>query len=299
MPLCRRSFLAALAALTLPPARLAAQPVPQVVDYPLFETPPATHRLAQTDLRIDGLGYRIFTACPLGQPPAAGWPSLWMLDGNAAFSRLNAADLAAHPGLAVVGIGYPVDTAVDARARSRDYTPPVAQWPEGDPAQRRPTGGDAAFRARLLGPIAGAVAQGMPLDPAARTLWGHSYGGLFVLGTLFATPEAFRAYVAVSPSTHFGGGALAGAEARARARTGAPARLLIQLGDREYRRGTEAPATPRPAPQTMALAERLARRADLVLELEVFEGLGHGATFAASFPRAFAVAQDGDQPPVP
>ena len=297
MPLCRRSFLAALAALTLPPAPMAAQPVPQVVDYPLFETPPATHRLAQRELRIDGLGYRIFTACPLGQRPAAGWPSFWMLDGNAVFSRLNAADLAAHPGLAVVGIGYPVDTALDAHARSRDYTPPVAQWPEGDPAQRRPAGGDAAFRARLLGPIAGAVAQGMPLDPAARTLWGHSYGGLFVLGTLFATSEALRAYVAVSPSTHFGGGALAGPEARAR--TGAPARLLIQLGDREYRRGTEVPATPRPAPQTMALVERLARRADLVLELEVFAGLGHGATFAASFPRTFAVAQDGDQPPVP
>lgn len=152
----------------------------------------------------------------------------------------------------------------------------------------RQTGGDASFRTALTGPLRQAVEERMPLDPARRTLWGHSYGGLFTISTLFASPESFRCWVPVSPSTGFGEGALFVAERTARRVPGGIAPVHILLGDRERRRNSSAASTPAPSPQTMALVERLGERPDLAVRVTVLEGLGHGATFAASFPAAFA-----------
>ena len=38
------------------------------------------------------------------------------------------------------------------------------------------------------------------INPTHRTLWGHSYGGLFGLYTLFTYPKSFNNYVIASPS---------------------------------------------------------------------------------------------------
>lgn len=288
----RRRLLGLLAAGALAPGALRAQPAARPpVSFPLFDAPPPSHALSRFDLTLGDRSYRLFRALPTAPAPAAGRPSLWMLDGNAVFSRLTADLLAAHPGLAVVGIGYPVETAHDSLARSLDYTPPA---PGSAEAARRPIGEDAAFRARLLGPLFAAGAEGAELDPGVRSLWGHSYGGLFTLSTLFAEPDAFAGWIAVSPSTGFGGGALEKLEAAARPVSHGKAKALILLGDSELRRGAAEPeGGRRPSPSTMAMAGRLAARPDLDLRLRVLEGLGHGATFAASFPEALALAAAG------
>ena len=114
-------------------------------------------------------------------------------------------------------------------------------------------------------------------------LWGQSYGGLFTLHCLLTQPDAFAGWTPISPSTTFGGGALAALTDDAPRVKDRTAPLRIMLGDSEHRSGTPAPATPRPSPDTMALAQTLGQRPDLDVTVTVLEGLGHGQTFAASF----------------
>ena len=290
----RRAVLAGLASLGMAHA-LGAQEVrrrfAETASWRLFDDPPATHALSRHDMTVDGRGYRLFMAVPRAEAPAAGWPSLWMLDGNAAFDRLTADDLARRPGLAVIGIGYPVDLVFETDARALDYTP-ASLVPDPEGGRGRATGGADAFRARLTGPLRRAAEDRAPLDPARRVLWGHSYGGLFALHCLLTQPDAFAGWAPVSPSTGFGGGALKGMTDGAPRLADRIAPVRIMLGDSEHRHGTEAPATPRPAPETMALAETLGDRPDLDVTVTVFEGLGHGQTFTASFAPALDLAAD-------
>ncbi|WP_179209098.1 alpha/beta hydrolase [Haematobacter genomosp. 1] len=248
----------------------------------------ASHDFSRLEISTAAGAYWLFLFTPRGEPPPKGWRSLWMLDGNSVFDRLSPELLAAHPDVAVIAVGYPAREGVDLRRRTLDYTPATAGSNVDPRHPDRQTGGDASFRTALTGPLRQAVEERMPLDPARRTLWGHSYGGLFTISTLFASPESFRCWVPVSPSTGFGEGALFVAERTARRVPGGIAPVHILLGDRERRRNSSAASTPAPSPQTMALVERLGERPDLAVRVTVLEGLGHGATFAASFPAAFA-----------
>ena len=288
----RRILLGGLSGLCLTRG-LAAQEVPRprfdkLPEYRIFDAVPETHALSRQDVTVGGRGYRLFRAIPKGVPPEAGWPSIWMLDGNAVFDRIGPRDLAAHPGLAIIGIGYPVARIFDTTARALDYTPP---GPEATDDRGRPVGGADAFRARLTGPLREAAGAGAGLDPTRRVLWGHSYGGLFALHCLLTDPRVFAGWAPVSPSTGFGGRALRRlADTAPHLPAGGIALLRIMLGDAEHRSGTAAPAGPRPAPETMALAEILGRRADLEVTVTVLRGLGHGETFAASFGPAMDLA---------
>lgn len=285
----RRRLLAGFAAVTMLSGQ--SRPAPSIATYPLLTAPPPTHRTSALDVTVDGHGYRLFRALPGGAAPAGGWPSLWMLDGNAAFNRLTADQLARHPGLAIICLGYQVATELAPEARTLDYTPAPVEGASEPRARDRQTGGHDTFRDRLAGPLMQAGSDGADLDPARRSLWGHSFGGLFTLATLFRRPDLFRGYIPVSPSTGFGGNALDGIEAEAAPIPAGRAEVLIMLGDSEHRHGSEPPVQPRPSPQTMALAERLRSRDDLSLRVEVLKGLTHGATFRASFDPALQMAE--------
>lgn len=113
-----------------------------------------------------------------------------------------------EPGTLVVGVGYPlVETASlwDAR-RGYDLTPPCENFtapkdPDGQPRPHAHGGADKFLQliTEVVQPfLLGSV---FPRLEVRRTaLFGHSYGGLFVLHSLFTRPTSFDTYLAASPS---------------------------------------------------------------------------------------------------
>lgn len=183
----------------------------------------------------DGRAYRLFIAAPenAAAPPAV----VYQLDANASFATLlEAARLQARrpartgvTPLLVVGIGYPIDTPFDERRRARDLTP----WPAAEPTGVIEVGGADAFLDVIAHDIIPAVERRFSVDPRQRGLFGHSFGGLFSLYTLFTRPELFSAYAAVSPSLWWNPAALAAAERRFVADGPSGHRLMLTVGGAE------------------------------------------------------------------
>ncbi|WP_257388921.1 alpha/beta hydrolase, partial [Tahibacter caeni] len=204
--------------------------------------------------------YRLRVAVPTRSAPAAGYPGAWLLDGNAALMDLRAETLErlvrqASPPV-VVFVAHDNDLRIDADARAFDYTP---RRPGGDAAQRdapgsRRTGGADAFLGFLTGEARAQVARIAPLDAGRQAIWGHSYGGVFVLHALFTQPAAFARYGAADPSLWWGEGHLLKEEAAAVAWTGAAPSVQLWLGS--ARPAPAAAATPNPAAEAMRRARR-------------------------------------------
>ena len=117
----------------------------------------------------------------------------------------------------MVGMVPGVVVAIDAGPLARrvfDYTPASPGWsiPAGAPASGLPTGGADAFLTLLDKQIEPLIARRWSVDPARRTLAGHSFGGLLALHALFTRPGVATRYAAVSPSLWFGGDVLSRGE---------------------------------------------------------------------------------------
>ncbi len=239
-----------------------------------------------------GRRYRILISRPEGEAPGAGWPVLYALDGNAMFEVLTGATrFLPQPaqGL-VVAIDFPLDET-EPRRRDFEYTLP-------DPQARYPSGGADALLTALVEELRPAIDAAFRTDPARQALFGHSYGGLFVLHALFTRPGAFSTYVAASPSIWWGEGMLLReAEAfGARPAPNPPPRLLMTYGELEGRPRPDGPgsaASPRGARRNMAANVRdmagLLRGMTghlAALEVQEFPGEGHGSVRAAAAGRA-------------
>ncbi|MBN8482018.1 MAG: alpha/beta hydrolase [Xanthomonadales bacterium] len=150
--------------------------------------------------------YRIFVSVPAKAAPEHGYPVLYVLDGNVMFlTALEAVralerrpDMPKDLATVVVGIGYPdgVDAGVE---RTLDYTPAGG----GNPQIRNPGGGADAFLAFVEDDLKPRIAGIARIDRTRQGIFGHSFGGLFVLHSLAARPDAFRVRVAASPSIWF------------------------------------------------------------------------------------------------
>lgn len=186
--------------------------------------------------------YRVLVRAPSGPPPQAGYPVLWMLDGDASFplvfsrpagglfpSAPMSADCVA--GL-TVAIGFPGGAPFDAPARSRNYTPQPDQ--ETGDMVSTVFGGAEGFLHFIVEELRPALSALYPLDPARNTLFGFSYGGLFTINTLLHCPGHFQRYWAASPSLWFSD-ALMMRRMRNNAATSAADRLVITVGkDEQY-----------------------------------------------------------------
>lgn len=239
----------------------------------------------------DGHVYRLMTAWPEGEPPEAGWPVLWVLDGedNFAIAVLTARRLARAG--ARSGVREGIVAAVDSRSLARrveDYTTAVPGYdiPRGFPASGLTTGGAEAFLDLLEGPLRDRVARRWRLDPQRMVLMGHSFGGLLALHTLFSGRD-FSGVVAVSPSLWFGDGALRMAEDAARVRP--LARLLIASNSGDG--GPDAAS----GAAAEALVERWRRKGHDAQYLSL-PGQAHGSTMLSSMTAAIAFAFAGDRP---
>lgn len=255
----------------------------------LFQSGAPSHQLSQKTVAI-GPGYRLFLAVPKGAPPQGGWPILYMLDGNAVFDFLTPAHLAQVPGLVIVGVGYDTDRQFAREWRTQDFTAPDGPGDGLRPDHvhaGRIAGGAAIFHDRLTGALRRAAEDGLAIDPARRTLWGHSFGGLFTLYALLARPQGFARHAAISPSIWWDEDLIrrvaAAAEPGARP-------LLVALGDREKRSGSDGPPPDGPAPATMDFIAGLAAHPGHKAKLHVLPGHIHIQTLAGSFDLALPFA---------
>lgn len=150
--------------------------------------------------------YRIFVSLPDKPAPADGYAVLYVMDGNAMFHTAREAvramerrpDVPRDLATIVVGVGYP-DGVDIANERTFDLTP------RGSSSARitAPTGGADAFLDFLQRDLGPRIAAYGKLDPARKGIFGHSFGGLFVLHSLSTQPLAFPVRVAASPSIWF------------------------------------------------------------------------------------------------
>lgn len=245
--------------------------------------------------------WRVHLAIPAGPVPEAGWPAVWMLDGNGAlieFDDALLAELAERPDPhALVFIGYDNDLRIDSHARTRDYTFAADLRGVVDGTPERIGGGANALLEVIERQIRPALDVRAALDPQRQSLWGHSLAGLFVLHTLYTRTGLFQTYAAGSPSLWWADGGMQHApeEYFIAHNAGRPVRVLLSLGGGErtrdvrhrdldnvrvqehLRRITAA------APDAAAtLAERLGQVPGLEVRYREFDALTHGPMFRAS-----------------
>lgn len=255
----------------------------------------------QWDIPGAGGPRRLFAYRPEGEPPAGGFPVLYLLDGNAVFftavealriQQRRAQATGVHP-MVIVAVGYPIDEPFGAR-RGRDYTPDFPGAPAG-------SGGADAFLEELLGPVAASVAGRLPVNPARSALFGHSYGGLFALNAFLTRPGAFRRTIAASPSLWFGDGAMM---EKVRRFAASPPPNLPDLGLLVTVGGLEEEDPAMPAARQATLRERrmVSRAREVAAMLsalgprgpevafQLFEGENHGSVLPGAVNRALRFA---------
>lgn len=243
--------------------------------------------------------WRINLGIPKTEAPPEGFPALWMLDGNAALLTFDDAlldELAAADPQVLVFVGYDNEWRIDSAARTRDYTPSRVVRGEGE-VREEVGGGADVFLESIVQAIGPQLAARVATDPKRQALWGHSFGGLFVLNALYKRTGVFQTYAPASPSLWWDEGMLLGApEQRFFAEhQRPPARVLLMLGGAERypdHSGRDM-SNPRVAAHmrrvtstssdaAFVLSERLRTLPELNVEYREFDGLGHGPMLKAS-----------------
>jgi len=139
---------------------------------------------------------------------------LYLLDGNAAIDDIDQtrlqAKLKATPAGQIpilVFIGYQTPYRFEVTSRAYDFTPPLLSATNDQIANAfveegrgRLNGGSENFYQLIERDIKPWVASQLQDYPKVETLWGHSYGGLFVLYHLFLHPQSFDHFVSADPS---------------------------------------------------------------------------------------------------
>lgn len=282
-----------------PAALLLAAPLAACAQTPAATPVPATVGASQQidfTSAVNGKTYRITIAKPYAQPPKGGYPVVYVLDGGAYFGTFaGAARLRSVPGAGelapaiIVGVSYPSESMLVAQTRrllDLTHNAPDAETLARDAATGPVEyGGADAFYKVIeieIRPRVAAVAQ---VAPGKDVLFGHSLGGLFVLHTMFQHPDAFRTYLALSPSIHWTGRSVLEDEAAfsAKVTVGKTApRLFIGVGGEEQSplqfRSAEAAAEARMVDNATELAQRLQALEGATgyrVESKVFPGQSH------------------------
>lgn len=237
----------------------------------------------QFDSRDGKRHYKVWTGVPKKSAPPGGFPVLYMLDGNAAMDKLSEAFLqklfAANPPV-LVAVGYQTVLPFDLDSRAYDYTPP------GTDAQQlrgRVGGGSAAFRQLLEETIAPAVEKGIAINPAQRGLWGHSYGGLFVLES-WLTSSFFTTTFSAVPSLARNDFQLLKTMEAVSPQQAAGKHLYLMEGDGD-RRAQDENSEPGVLPRVRSTLAQLNQHG-VSATYRLFPGLTHGAMFTASLQAA-------------
>lgn len=294
--------------------------LPRAAGPALAETRPYAMPLTeQRDMVSPGGGtYRVMIARPSVEPPPAGYPVVYALDGNAVFGTLvdvlrgaeirqalMGSVLGGIEPAVVVAIGYPGDAPYDLDRRALDYTPAAPPAPGGATGRPQPqSGGADAFLAFIEDDLKPAIAREFPVDAARQALFGHSYGGLFAMHVLFTRPQAFSTYVASSPSLWWNAGSIRHEEeafAAGAAGRSYDVRVILSVGQYEQRLSPRERAALPPdkadertrrlrqramVDSTAALADRLGVLPGLAVRFRIHEGETHGSVVPIALARA-------------
>ncbi len=154
--------------------------------------------------------YKITVSIPSVEIPQAGFPILYVLDGNAYGTMLTEilklqwrrSEKTYVLPMIVVHIDYNTDEVFHP-LRVYDFTPlsDRISLPERPNGKRWPEHGGAKkflqFLEQVVQPF---VYEQAPVNSQQQILFGHSLGGLFTLYTLFKHPDLFQYYISCSPS---------------------------------------------------------------------------------------------------
>ncbi|RCX06276.1 MULTISPECIES: alpha/beta hydrolase [Kosakonia] len=224
--------------------------------------------------------YKVWTAIPNKKPPASGYPVLYLLDGNAVMDRLSdelLQKLSQRDPPVLVAIGYQTDLPFELTARAYDYTPATQSSPQN--LRGRTGGGSAVFHRLLEQTIAPQAEKDLAIDPQKRALWGHSYGGLFVLES-FLSSDFFHTFYSAVPSLDRNNAALLSALERVNTAQSRQKSVWFMEGDGD-RKTQDENAT---SDVLAALSQTVSclRSRGIPATYRLYPGLTHGAMFAAS-----------------
>ncbi|WP_445619434.1 alpha/beta hydrolase [Kushneria sp. Sum13] len=245
------------------------------------------HRLTSPDGQRH---YHITVAIPKKAAPEAGYTPIYLLDGNAALATLDeqhlqAMDNATPPVL--IALGYDTDQRFDVVARQWDYTPKRAEQAPiiNDRDPRRRGGGADDFITLLNDTLMAEAERDLPINTSQRAIWGHSFGGLFVLHALFTRPSLFDHWYAASPTLHWNGYQVVAEAGRFQWPSDQPGSALLMRGDAELKRHgpySNGGSDKEINDQMQNLAQQMDRLPGFEARFEVLEGMGHGAALARS-----------------
>lgn len=148
--------------------------------------------------------YKVWLGIPKKQIQNDVYASIFMLDGNAVMDKIKEPllkKLSEKDPPVLVAIGYDSQLPFESKLRSLDYTPADETGkPSVDPRNpERESGGSQAFALVIKEQITPWVESKVKLNHYRKVLWGHSYGGLFVIDR-FLHDDQFSHYFAASPS---------------------------------------------------------------------------------------------------
>ncbi|MFN3229726.1 MAG: alpha/beta hydrolase [Asticcacaulis sp.] len=198
----RRSVLAAGLVGTLEAGATGRKKINEISPYQL----PNTSVLSFVS-KINSTAYSLYIHTPIGAE-AGPLRVIFTLDADYSFAVCakqleHLADRQQAERSIVVSIAYTgayPDRRRYAMNRTRDYTPVhVAEGGYGSEFQAH-SGGAPTFLRVIDEEIIPRIAALHQTIPSARTLVGHSYGGLFAAYVLDTRPELFDQYLLVSPS---------------------------------------------------------------------------------------------------
>lgn len=176
----------------------AQQPAPVTV-------PNSEHRVLQSSFA--GHPYDVYVHRPAGYAPATRhYRALYVVDGDNDFAPtleylglLMAEYHIPEPIVVAIGDGGPI--GAPGNKRNRDFTPTAtAALPE--------SGGARAFLGFIKQELLPMIETTYRADPAQRTFYGYSMGGLFGTCLLFKKPTLFRNILLGSPALGYNNGQL-------------------------------------------------------------------------------------------
>lgn len=258
--------------------------------------------------------YRVYLGIPQRNAPPAGYPILYALDGNAALEYLKPQvfeALKSHPPFVLALLGYSTDLRLDAVSRAWDYTPALDVSNQHNPSKNialtdpihpdRQNGGADDFANLILRDIQPAIIQRVAIHSKRQTLWGHSYGGIFVLHMLSQYPHAFHQYIAADPSLWYQNAMMLKRfeNIEKNPHFGQDKKLWLHqsgiVAEKSTRNHSIRNVVAREA--TPELAQRLQNKTALKIKYESFPQDNHGTLLGNSFLKALDIVAARDEKP--